>query len=399
MQIGLFAILVVVLCRIPQFVAYVDLPHVKSKMIAVTQPRRVTTVSVAGRVASEMDGTFVPSIPTRLIQSALVELGKEVGYSIRFDDKTTSGTTFIRYMTDGTLLQEAMYDPDFRRYSAVIIDEAHERTIATDILMVLLKSVAKRGLDLKIIIMSATLDAPMFREYFSLDEVNRAPLLVIPGRSYPVEINYVKEAPDDYVKKAIQVVLHTHTSNEPGDILLFLTGEDEIETTCKRINDAVDRIREREPETGPLDCIPLYALLSPEKQQRIFDPPPINQVPGGQPGRKVIVATNIAETSLTIDGIYFVIDCGFSKYKVHHPGFRMEYFRVKRISRASAEQRAGRAGRTGPGRCYRLYTEAEFEEMAEKTRPEVMNIDLSDAALKLLTMGINVRGLLLTKTQ
>lgn len=398
MQIGLFAIRVVVLCRIPQFVAYMDLPHVKSKMIAITQPRRVTTVSVAGRVASEMDGKFVPSIPTRLMQSGIVELGKEVGYSIRFDDKTTSGTTFIRYMTDGTLLQEAMYDPDFRRYSTIIIDEAHERTIATDILMVLLKSVTKRRSDLKIIIMSATLDAPMFQEYFSIDGLD-APLLLIPGRSYPVEINHVKETPEDYVKKAIQVVLHTHTSNEQGDILLFLTGEDEIESTCKRINDAVHRIRKRDPETGPLDCIPLYSLLSPEKQQRIFEPPPVNPVPGGQPGRKVIVATNIAETSLTIDGIYFVIDCGFSKHKIHHPGFRMEYLRVKRISRASAEQRAGRAGRTGPGRCYRLYSEDEFEEMAEKTRPEVMNIDLSDAVLKLLIMGINVRGLLLTKAQ
>jgi pre-mRNA-splicing factor ATP-dependent RNA helicase DHX15/PRP43 len=388
------------LCRIPQFVAYVDLPHVKSKMIAVTQPRRVTTVSVADRVASEMDGMFqVLNIPTRLIPSAIVELGKEVGYSIRFDQKMTPGTTFIRYMTDGTLLQEAMYDPDFRRYSAVIIDEAHERTIATDILMVLLKSVTKRRPDLKIIIMSATLDAPVFQEYFSLDGVTRAPLLNIPGRSYPVEINYVKETPDDYVKKAIQVVLYTHTSDEQGDILLFLTGEDEIETTCQRINAAVDGVRKGNSITGPLDCIPLYSHLPPEKQQRIFDPPPVNQIPGGQPGRKVIVATNIAETSLTIDGIYFVIDCGFSKHKIHHPSLRMEYFRVKRISRASAQQRAGRAGRTGPGRCYRLYTEDEFEEMAEKTRPEVLNIDLSDAALKLLTIGINVRGLLLVKTQ
>ncbi|KAF8345496.1 pre-mRNA-splicing factor ATP-dependent RNA helicase PRP43 [Amanita rubescens] len=323
----------------------------KGKMIAVTQPRRVTTISVASRVASEMD----------------VELGKEVGYSIRFDEKTTAGTTFIRYMTDGKLLEEAMYDPDFRRYSTIIIDEAHERTIATDILLVLLRSVAKKRPDLKIIIMSATLDAPL---------------------SYPVEINYVKETPEDYVKKAIKVVLHIHTSDEQGDILLFLTGEDEIEVTCQRINIAVDAIRKREPKTGPVDCIPLYSLLTREKQQKIFDPPPVNRVQGGQAGRKVIVATNIAETSLTIDGIYFVIDCGFSKYKIHHPSLRMEYLRVKKISKASAQQRAGRAGRTGPGRCYRLYTEDEYNDMAEKTRPEVLNIDLSDAVLKLLTIGI-----------
>lgn len=297
-------------------------------------------------------------------------------------------------MTDGTLLEEAMYDPDFGRYSTVIIDEAHERTIATDILLVLLRSVAKKRPELKIIIMSATLDAPMFQEYFRLDEVKGAPLLLIEGRSYPVEINYVKETPGDYVKKAIKVVLHIHTSDEQGDILLFLTGEDEIEATCQRINIAVDAIRKRELKTGPVDCIPLYSLLPREKQQRIFDPPPVNQVRGGQPGRKVIVATNIAETSLTIDGVYFVIDCGFSKYKVHHPGLKMEYLRVKKISKASAKQRAGRAGRTGPGRCYRLYTEDEYNDMAEKTRPEVLNIDLSDAVLKLLTIGIKVRDLL-----
>ncbi len=293
-------------------------------------------------------------------------------------------------MTDGTLLEEAMYDPDFRRYSTIIIDEAHERTIATDILLVLLRSVAKKRPDLKIIIMSATLDAPMFQEYFRLDKAKPAPLLLIEGRSYPVEVNYVKETPEDYVKKAIKVVLHIHTSDEPGDILLFLTGEDEIEMTCQRINLAVDAIRKREPKTGPVDCIPLYSLLTREKQQRIFDPPPVNRVRGGQAGRKVIVATNIAETSLTIDGIYFVIDCGFSKYKIHRPSLRMEYLRVKKISKASAQQRAGR---TGPGRCYRLYTEDEHNDMAEKTRPEVLNIDLSDGVLKLLTIGIKVRDL------
>ena len=296
-------------------------------------------------------------------------------------------------MTDGKLLYEAMSDPDFTKYSAIIIDEAHERTIATDILMALLKSVAKKRPDLKIIIMSATLDAPMFRAYFSLDGVTPAPLLHVAGRSYPVTTKYIKESPLDYVQKAIDVVLRIHTHDNAGDILLFLTGEDEIETTCKRIANTVNDIRKRNPKIGPLDCIPLYSLLPPEKQQRIFDPPPVSRVPGGRPGRKVIVSTNIAETSLTIDGIYFVVDCGYSKQMVFNPKLRMDYLRVKRISKASAEQRAGRAGRTGPGQCYRLYTEEEYEDMAEKTRPEVLNIDLSDATLKMLTMGIKVRCL------
>ncbi|KAF8623378.1 hypothetical protein AX15_006397 [Amanita polypyramis BW_CC] len=364
--------------QIPQFVAYGDLPHARGKIVAVTQPRRVTTVSVASRVASEMD----------------VELGKEVGYSIRFDDKTTAGTTFLRYMTDGKLLYEAMYDPDFNRYSTIIIDEAHERTIATDILMAMLKSVAKKRPDLKIIIMSATLDAPMFRQYFSLDGVTPASLLHVAGRSYEVTRLYIKETPLDYVAKSIEVVLKIHKDDNPGDILVFLTGEEEVERVCKQITHTVNSIRKNDPKVGPLDCIPLYSLLPPDKQQRIFDPPPKNQVPDGRPGRKVIVATNIAETSLTIDGIYFVVDCGYSKQRVFNPKLRMDFLRVRRISRASAEQRAGRAGRTGPGKCYRLYTEEEFGDMAEKTRPEVMNINLSDAMLKMLTMGIKANDLL-----
>ena len=287
-----------------------------------------------------------------------------------------------------------MHDPDFNRYSTIIIDEAHERTVATDILMALLKSVLKKRPDLRVIIMSATLDAPTFRQYFSLDGgATPARLMNIPGRSYPVEIFHIRESQQDHVQMAIEVVMRIHAGDEPGDILLFLTGEAEIETACKKMRELVDESYRTNPNITPLDCIPLYAMLSPEKQQRIFDPPPNPRTPGGRPGRKVIVATNIAETSLTIDGIYFVVDCGLAKQKVYIPRTRMSYMPTKRISKASAAQRVGRAGRTGPGKCYRLYTADDYEAMVEKTRPEVLNINLTHAVLTLLNIGVKVCSL------
>ncbi|KAF8598721.1 P-loop containing nucleoside triphosphate hydrolase protein, partial [Ceratobasidium sp. AG-I] len=178
--------------QIPQFVAYTDIPHVRGKMIACTQPRRVAAMSVAKRVAEEMD----------------VQLGKQVGYSIRFEDMTEQGTTFLKYMTDGMLLREAMTDHDLTRYSTIILDEAHERTLATDILMGLLKEVARRRSDLKIVVMSATLDALKFQKYFSTGgEGTMAPLLKVPGRTFPVETFYTQEPEPDYVEAAIRTVL------------------------------------------------------------------------------------------------------------------------------------------------------------------------------------------------
>lgn len=324
-----------------------------------------------------------------------VELGREVGYSIRFDDKTTPGVTFLRYMTDGTLLHEAMSDPEFSKYSTIIIDEAHERTVNTDMLMALLKSVAKKRPNLKIIIMSATLDAPTFQRYFSLDDgTTTAPLLKIQGQSYPVEILHIKQSIEDYVQTAIQVVMRIHATSGPGDILLFLTGEDEIETACKKLSELMRSAVKRNAKLGPLDCIPLYSLLGPDKQKRIFDSAPKPRFNGSLPGRKVIIATNIAETSLTIDGIYYVVDCGYSKQKVFIPRTKISYLRPMKISKASAQQRVGRAGRTGPGKCYRLYTEDEFHDLVEKTRPEVLNVDLSEAVLKLLKIGVKSDELL-----
>ncbi|KAI0696959.1 P-loop containing nucleoside triphosphate hydrolase protein [Cerioporus squamosus] len=361
--------------QIPQFVCYSDLPHTKGQLVACTQPRRVAAMSVAKRVADEMD----------------VQLGKEVGYSIRFEDMTEPGTTFLKYMTDGMLLREAMNDPDLKRYSTIILDEAHERTLATDILMGLLKDLAKRRSDLKIVVMSATLDAQKFQRYFSIAGPSQpAPLFKVPGRTHPVEVFYTQEPEPDYVEAAIRTVLMIHRAEEPGDILLFLTGEEEIEDACRKIKLEADDLVNQDPDSvGPLICIPLYSSLPPQQQQRIFDPPPPPRTPDGPPGRKVVVSTNIAETSLTIDGIVYVVDPGFSKQKVYNPRIRVESLLVSPISKASAQQRAGRAGRTRPGKCFRLYTEKDFmTELEEQTHPEILRSNLANTVLELAKLGV-----------
>ncbi|PWW72736.1 P-loop containing nucleoside triphosphate hydrolase protein [Tuber magnatum] len=354
--------------QIPQYVLFDDLPHLNGyKQVACTQPRRVAAMSVAKRVADEMD----------------VELGQEVGYSIRFEDKTSSNT-ILKYMTDGMLLREAMHDHLLERYSCIILDEAHERTLATDILMGLLKGVAERRPDLKIIIMSATLDAQKFQHYF-----NDAPLLAVPGRTYPVEIYYTPEPERDYLEAAIRTVLQIHATEPEGDILLFLTGEEEIEDACRKINAEVDLLI-READVGPLKSYALYGTLPPQQQQRIFEPAPPPFKPGGPPGRKVVVSTNIAETSLTIDGIVYVVDPGFSKQKVYNPRIRVESLLVSPISKASAQQRAGRAGRTRPGKCFRLYTESAFKkELIDQTYPEILRSNLANTVLELKKLGID----------
>ena len=324
-----------------------------------------------------------------------VELGRQVGYSTRFEDTTEPGTTFLKYMTDGMLLREAMNDPDLNHYSTIILDETHERSLATDILMGLLKSLAKKRSDLKLIIISATLDAVKFQKYFGIKEGSAAPLLEIPGRVHPIEVFYVQEPEPDYVEAAVRTVLMIHRTQEPGDILVFLTGEEEIEYTCRRIELEEDNPVNHDTHTvGPLVCIPLYSSLPPQQLQRIFDPPPPAQIPGVSPGRRVILSTNIAESSLTIDGIVYVVDSGFSKQKVYNPRIRITSLLVSPISKASARQRAGRVGRTLPGKCFRLYTERDFgSELEEWTHPEILRSNLANTTLVLAKTGIKVCGL------
>ncbi|QSL65649.1 hypothetical protein MERGE_002962 [Pneumocystis wakefieldiae] len=326
--------------------------------IGCTQPRRVAAMSVARRVAEEVG----------------CRLGQEVGYTIRFED-CTSSKTIIKYMTDGMLQRECLIDPDLKSYSVIILDEAHERTIATDVLFGLLKKSLKRRPDLKLIVTSATLDAEKFSSYFY-----NCPIFTIPGRTYPVEILYTKEPEKDYLDAALITVMQIHLSEPPGDILLFLTGQEEIDTSCEILYKRVKALGSHVPE---LIILPVYSTLPSEVQSRIFEPAP----PGS---RKVVVATNIAETSITIDGIYYVVDPGFVKLNSYDSKLGMDNLVITPISQAQARQRAGRAGRTGPGKCYRLYTEAAYHnEMLPNSIPEIQRQNLAHTIIMLKAMGIN----------
>jgi ATP-dependent RNA helicase DHX8/PRP22 len=327
-------------------------------IIGCTQPRRVAAMSVAKRVAEEVG----------------CKLGQEIGYTIRFED-CTSPQTKIKYMTDGMLEREILVDPMLRKYSVIMLDEAHERTISTDVLFGLLKKTLKRRTDLKVIVTSATLDAEKFSEYF-----NQCPIFPIPGRSYPVEILFSKEPVSDYLEEALKNVLEIHLTEPQGDILLFLTGQEEIDTSCEVL---YERMKALGPNVPELIILPVYSALPSEMQSRIFEPAP----PGS---RKVVIATNIAETSITIDHIHYVIDPGFVKQNAYDPKLGMDSLVVTPISQAQAKQRAGRAGRTGPGKAIRLYTEAAYHtEMLPTSIPEIQRQNLAQTILMLKAMDIN----------
>uniref|UniRef100_A0A8C4DIC3 RNA helicase n=1 Tax=Dicentrarchus labrax TaxID=13489 RepID=A0A8C4DIC3_DICLA len=326
--------------------------------IGCTQPRRVAAMSVAARVAQEMG----------------VKLGNEVGYSIRFED-CTSERTVLKYMTDGMLLREFLTEPDLASYSVIIIDEAHERTLHTDILFGLIKDIARFRSDLKVLVASATLDTERFSCFF-----DEAPVFRIPGRRFPVDIFYTKAPEADYLEACVVSVLQIHVTQAPGDVLVFLTGQEEIEACCEMLQ---ERCRRLGSKIAELLVLPIYANLPSDMQAKIFNPTP----PGA---RKVVVATNIAETSLTIDGIIYVIDPGFCKQKSYNARTGMESLIVTPCSRASANQRAGRAGRVAAGKCFRLYTAWAFKhEMEETTVPEIQRTNLGNVVLLLKSLGIN----------
>ncbi|KAF9927073.1 Cyclin-dependent kinase catalytic subunit, partial [Modicella reniformis] len=328
------------------------------KKIGCTQPRRVAAMSVSARVAEEMG----------------VKLGYEVGYSIRFED-CTSEKTVVKYMTDGMLLREFMSEPDLEGYSCLIIDEAHERTLHTDILLGLVKDIARVRTDLRLLISSATMDAEKFSVYF-----DDAPILYVPGRPFPVEVHYTSQPEANYLAAAITTVMQIHISQGPGDVLVFLTGQDEIDTAAENLQQTCRVLGERIQE---LIVCPIYSSLPSEMQGKIFEPTP-------EGSRKVVLATNIAETSITIDGVKFVIDPGFSKMLSYNPKTGMESLVVTPCSRASANQRKGRAGRVGPGKCFRLYTQwAYHNELEENTVPEIQRINLTSVVLTLKSLGIN----------
>ncbi|XP_067620340.1 pre-mRNA-splicing factor ATP-dependent RNA helicase DHX16 [Eurosta solidaginis] len=343
--------------QIPQYLVEAGFTKDKKK-IGCTQPRRVAAMSVAARVAEEMG----------------VKLGNEVGYSIRFED-CTSERTVLKYMTDGTLHREFLTEPDLASYSVMIIDEAHERTLHTDILFGLVKDIARFRPELKLLISSATLDADKFSKFF-----DDAPIFRIPGRRYPVDIFYTKAPEADYIDACCVSILQIHATQPLGDILVFLTGQDEIETCQEVLQDRVKRLGSKIRE---LVIIPVYANLPSDMQAKIFEPTPPN-------ARKVVLATNIAETSLTIDNIIYVIDPGFAKQNNFNSRTGMESLMVVPISKASANQRAGRAGRTAPGKCFRLYTAWAYKhELEDNTVPEIQRINLGNAVLMLKALGIN----------
>ncbi len=330
-------------------------------VIGCTQPRRVAAVSVAKRVAEEFG----------------CNVGQEVGYTIRFED-CTSADTRIKYMTDGMLLREALMDNNMSKYSCIILDEAHERNLHTDVLFGLLKKLVAKRKDLRLIVTSATLDASKFSNYFF-----KCPIFTIPGRTFPVDILYTKEPESDYLDAALITVMQIHLTEPPGDILLFLTGQEEIDTACQILYERMKELRSGNSIVPELLILPIYSTLPSEMQSKIFQPAPFGS-------RKVVIGTNIAETSITIDGIYYVVDPGFVKQNCYNAKTGMDQLMVVPISQAAARQRAGRAGRTGPGKCYRLYTEEAFNnEMLLNTVPEIQRTNLGNTVLTLKAMGIN----------
>lgn len=335
--------------------------YTKYGMIGCTQPRRVAAMSVAKRVSDEVG----------------VKLGEEVGYAIRFED-CTSNKTIIKYMTDGILLRESLSEPDLDNYSAVIMDEAHERSLDTDVLFGILRQVAARRTDIKLIVTSATMDSTKFSNFFG-----NVPVFIIPGRTFPVELYFSKSSVEDYVDAAVKQTIQIHLGGLEGDILVFMPGQEDIEVTCEVIKERLKALSETSQNEIPdLAILPIYSQLPSDLQAKIF-----RKADDGI--RKCIVATNIAETSLTVDGIMFVVDSGYCKLKVYNPRIGMDALQIYPISQANANQRSGRAGRTGPGCCYRLYTERQYkQEMLQNTVPEIQRTNLANVVLLLKSHGV-----------
>ncbi|ORZ23561.1 putative ATP-dependent RNA helicase DHX35-like protein [Absidia repens] len=339
----------------------------KGKQIACTQPRRIAATSVSQRVADEKN----------------VKLGAEVGYLIRFDDQTSSKTR-IKYMTDGMLFRETMIDPLLTNYDVIMIDEAHERSLYTDILLGVLKKIQRKRPDLHVIISSATLDAETFYKFFNHNQTkdqtkDTANIISLEGRMYPVDTLYVDEPVADYVETSIQTVFDIHMQEPRGDILIFLTGRDEIDRVVSEI---YDRSKTLPKNSLHIDPLPLYAGLTLQDQLRVFEPTPRDT-------RKVIVSTNIAEASVTLEGIVYVIDCGFVKIRAYNPKTGMEALVVTPISKASALQRAGRAGRVRAGKSFRLYTENTYNTLKDTSIPEIQRTNLAPVILQLKALGID----------
>ncbi|KAK6283874.1 hypothetical protein POUND7_002826 [Theobroma cacao] len=304
--------------------------------------------------------------------------------------------TRIKFLTDGVLLREMMEDPLLTKYSVIMVDEAHERSISTDILLGLLKKIQKRRPELRLVISSATIEAKAMSDFFQSSKRRRVSegeelrprlepaILSVEGRGFNVQIHYVEDPVQDYVQAAVSTVLLIHDQEPAGDILVFLTGQDDIDVAVKMLT---EEARSDGKHSSGLIILPLYSGLSRAEQDLVLSPTPKGK-------RKVVISTNIAETSLTLEGIVYVVDSGFSKQRFYNPISDIENLVVAPISKASARQRAGRAGRLRPGKCYRLYSEEYFvNEMSAQGIPEIQRSNLVSCVIQLKALGIdNILG-------
>ncbi|KAI8013534.1 Pre-mRNA-splicing factor ATP-dependent RNA helicase DEAH10 [Camellia lanceoleosa] len=327
------------------------------KIIGITQSRCIAAVSVAKWVAEECG----------------VELGQKVGYSVRFDDMTSSSTR-VKYMTDGFLSREALLDPYLSRYAVIIVDEAHERTVHTDVLLGLLKSV--QNVRSRSVNQCPNIDHMKANNGVMMEKENDAEST---GRQFPVDILHTYHPEIDCIDAALIAIFQIHLEEGPGDILVFLTGQEEIEYVEKLVQESLRQLPE---DNQKLKVLPIFSSLPLEKQIQVFMPPPTGF-------RKVILATNIAETSITIPGIKYVVDPRLVKARTYRARTGMKSLIFVPTSKAQALQRSGRAGREGPGKCFRLYPEIEFEKLKDSTIPEITRCNLSNIILQLKALGVD----------
>lgn len=340
-----------------------------SSMVGITQPRRIAATTLAQRVAEEK-GTLI---------------GHTVGYSIRFDDCYSEQETRIKYLTEGTLINEMMQDPLLRLYSVVMLDEIHERTLNGDIILGLLKKVIKKRPDLKLIVTSATFEAETIFDFFNKNDTSdknkdTAIILSIEGRNFPVSVYYVADPVPDYVKVSVETAIKIHQSEVRGDVLVFLTGQEEVELAVSLLIEYAQNLK-KDNSSNKIFVLPLYGSLPMDEQLKVFKPV-------SKSVRKIIVATNIAEASVTIDGIVYVIDCCFVKLRYFNPHSCTDSLIVVPVSQAAAEQRAGRAGRVREGKAFRLCHEDDFHKLQAFTVPEMQRSNLAFVILQLKALGI-----------
>ncbi|KAL8624687.1 hypothetical protein ACOMHN_038233 [Nucella lapillus] len=324
--------------------------------IVCTQPRKVAVVNLATRVAEEL----------------ATNVGQRVGYKAGVRVKMSPSTKIV-YMTDHALLNDCLADPDFQAFSCIVVDEAHERSLYTDLLLTMVKRCLQRRSDLKVIVTSATIDPQVFVNFFGT-----CPIMKVSGRAFPVDVAWEDTANEEnefenYVDTAVSKVVEIHQKDPPGDILVFLTSAAEIQKCC-------DMTQQRLKDRADFSCLPLHGQLQAEEQQKVFRPL-------GKNVRKIVYATNCAETSITIDGIKYVVDTGVAKEMVYDAKKKVNSLVVTTVSQSSAEQRKGRAGRTAPGKCYRLYSKRSYQAMDKISLPEILKVHLSLALLKLAELG------------